>query len=169
VRIGLLTQSQHNPAVRFSNSIMANVMTLVSPVLARPRRVLVIEDDQDIVEVMTTMLAMLGHHAIAARCGGTGVARAQEFDPDAVLIDLGLPDMDGCVVAQRIRADAGRRAPMLIAVTAYSLPRDFARTAAAGFSHHVVKPPSMNALEQLISLRSVATQCRRRTDPHVRS
>ncbi|MBA3458398.1 MAG: response regulator [Deltaproteobacteria bacterium] len=133
--------------------------------LTRPRRVLLIEDDPDSAEVMTAMLTMLGHHAIAATCGAAGLARAQDFDPDAVLIDLGLPDMDGCDVARRIRTDAGRRAPLLIAVTAYSMPRDYARTAAAGFAHHVVKPPSMHALESLMKRRTVATHCRRRTDP----
>lgn len=133
--------------------------------LTRPRRVLLIEDDPDSAEVMTAMLTMLGHHAIAATCGAVGLLRAQDFDPDAVLIDLGLPDMDGCDVARRLRVEAGRRAPLLIAVTAYSLPRDYARTAAAGIAHHVVKPPSMQALESLMKQRAVATHCRRRTDP----
>jgi two-component system CheB/CheR fusion protein len=124
--------------------------------LSRPRRVLVIEDDDDVADVTATMLTMLGNHAITAANGETGIRSASEFEPDVVIIDLGLPDLDGCEVACRIRKNLDARPPMLIAVTAYSLPRDFARTAAAGFAFHLVKPTSVHVLEALMNRASGA-------------
>lgn len=134
------------------------------PFCVRPRRVLLVDDSRARLG-LETLLNMLGHHTVGVARGATAVELFRSFDPDAVVIDLGLPDMDGCDVARRMKFEARRRLPLMIAFTGWNRPEDFARTSSAGFDHHLVKPCSVNKLETLISTRPIGRACRRRTDP----
>ena len=115
-----------------------------------PRRVLVIEDDEDTRDVMRLMLEQDGHHVETAASGAEGVELALRTSPDAVLVDIGLPSVDGYAVAQRIRAGLGDSA-LLVAVTGYGREDDRRRAAAAGFDVHLVKPLDYESLLRLLA------------------
>lgn len=121
----------------------------------RGRRVLVVDDNRDAADSLAALLRLQGHAARIAYDGPAGLAAAAEFAPDVVLLDLGMPGMDGYEVARRIRAAPGLRGVALAALTGWGQPEDRRRTAAAGFDHHLVKPVEPAALEKLLAgLRS---------------
>ncbi len=115
------------------------------------RRVLVIEDKDDARQMLCAALAMEGHDVRAAEDGARGLSVAAESSPDAVIIDIGLPDMDGYEVARRLRAATNGAAPVLIALTAYGREDDQGRAREAGFHAHLVKPATAERLTQLIA------------------
>ncbi len=116
--------------------------------LAAPRRVLLIDDNQDAAESLAMMLAADGHDVRTGFSAADALALAASWPPDVVLLDIGLPGMDGYEVARRLRAGP---APMrLVALTGYGQPEDMQRSAAAGFDGHLVKPVSMVALAEAI-------------------
>jgi signal transduction histidine kinase/ActR/RegA family two-component response regulator len=111
-------------------------------------RVLVVDDNADAAETMGLLLGALGVHHGVAFDGAEALRRVEEAAPDAVLLDLGMPGMDGFEVARRIRA----RYPdvALVALTGWSQAEDIARTSGAGFSEHLSKPASPAALTALL-------------------
>jgi two-component system CheB/CheR fusion protein len=115
---------------------------------ARPRRVLVVDDEQDAALTLADLLHSYGHDTRVAFDGCAAIDMARSFEPDVVLLDLGLPDVDGYEVAKRIRAEA-KRALRLIAVTGYQ--RDDSRLREAGFDDHVIKPHCIERLSALLS------------------
>jgi PAS domain S-box-containing protein len=114
------------------------------------RRVLVIEDDEDTRDVMRLMLEQDGHHVETSASGAEGVELALRTSPDVVLVDIGLPSVDGYVVAQRIRAGLGGSV-LLVAVTGYGREDDRRRATAAGFDVHLVKPLDYEGLLRLLA------------------
>ena len=115
------------------------------------RNVLVIEDNDDARETLRRLLELAGHRATSAADGAAGLAAALLGKPDVVLIDIGLPKMDGYEVARRIRATAGDWKPFLVALTGYGLPEDRSRALEAGFDAHLIKPVNHETLETLLS------------------
>jgi two-component system CheB/CheR fusion protein len=115
-----------------------------------PRRVLVIEDDEDTRDLVRLMLERDGHHVDTAASGAQGVDLALLTSPDVVLVDIGLPSVDGYAVAQRIRAGLGGSV-LLVAVTGYGREDDRRRAAGAGFDMHLVKPVDYESLVRLVS------------------
>jgi CheY-like chemotaxis protein len=114
-------------------------------------RVLVIDDHEDVVESMATILELTGYEVGTAMDGPAGVERARAFLPHVVLLDIGLPEMDGYAVARALReTDAGRQC-VLIALTGYGQDQDRERARRAGFDHHYVKPVDMPALTRLLN------------------
>ena len=113
--------------------------------------VLLIEDNEDGREMMATMLDAHGFPVIQAADGLQGVARALEQVPDAALVDIGLPGIDGYEVARRLRADPATRAIRLIALTGYGLEEDQRRVLAAGFDQHLVKPVAIDRLLDVLA------------------
>ncbi|MDB4971140.1 MAG: hypothetical protein JWN44_6829 [Myxococcales bacterium] len=111
-------------------------------------RVLVIEDNEDAAETLKAMLAMWGHHVEWAADGLVGVAHAFSHRFDVLLVDIGLPKLDGYEVARRIRGELGSRAPLLVAMTGYGQPEDRRRAMDAGFDVYMVKPINASDLEQ---------------------
>jgi len=103
------------------------------------RRILVVEDHDDGREMLATTLRSSGHEVFVAATGGAAVEEAALRAPDVVLIDIGLPDIDGYEVAQRVRGELGQ-AVRLVALTGYGQPRDRVRSARSGFDAHLVKP-----------------------------
>jgi len=122
------------------------------PAVAAPaRRVLVIEDNEDAREMLRNLLLVLGHEVYEACDGAAGIQEAQRLRPDAALIDIGLPGIDGYEVARRLRTEVpGAR---LVAVTGYGQPEDRERALAAGFDEHVVKPVDPEQLQRLLAVR----------------
>jgi CheY-like chemotaxis protein len=115
------------------------------------RHILLIEDNADACETLRALLEMHGHHVDIAADGVTGLERALSLQPEVVLVDVGLPRMDGYEVARRIRASKGIRRPMLVAVTGYGAPEDRQRALDAGFDAHVTKPVEYSTLLPLIA------------------
>ena len=114
------------------------------------RRVLVVDDNIDAAECLAMLLQLQGHQVRLVHDGLAALAAVREFIPDAVLLDLGLPDIDGYAVAQRIRGDIDLRQPRLIALTGWGSEEDRRRTLAAGFDHHLVKPVDGARLEDAL-------------------
>ena len=115
-----------------------------------PRRVLVVEDDADSREVMVLFLARAGHEVSGAATGHAAIDQAVRDRPDIALIDLGLPDVDGCEVARALRARLGS-ATRLIALTGSSEPQDAVRVRGAGFEAHLVKPVDPETLRRMVA------------------
>jgi PAS domain S-box-containing protein len=114
-----------------------------------PRRILIVEDNNDARLMLRHLLELSGHEVHEAGDGVKGLEQALVLHPDAVVIDLGLPGLDGYQVAQRIRA-AGRRDVILIAVTGYGQREDRLRSSAAGFDAHLTKPVDPAAIDALL-------------------
>ena len=117
----------------------------------RSRSILLIEDNEDARESLRLLLESLGHLVFEAAEGGSGLALARHHRPEVVLIDLGLPGLDGYEVAQALRASPGGETTTLIAVTGYGQAEDRRRSKDAGFDAHLVKPVSQSLLVQLIT------------------
>ena len=113
--------------------------------------VLVVDDDRDAAESMGMLLEVEGHIVHYAHNGSGAVDAAAEIRPDVVLLDIGLPGIDGYEVARRLRSEAATRDSIMIAITGYGQEEDRALAEAAGFDHHLVKPVSVSALRALIA------------------
>lgn len=118
---------------------------------APERQVLVVEDNADAGESLVALLELLGQRAEWVGTGEGGVQRATALQPDLVLVDVGLPDIDGHEVARRLRAQPDTRALRLVALTGYGTPEDRQRALAAGFDDHLAKPIGLPELELLLS------------------
>ena len=114
------------------------------------RRVLIVEDNVDAAETLATVLELWGHEVRVAFDGAQGILLAKEFAPDIVLVDIGLPGMDGFDVARELRS---HQMPHLhlVALTGYGADADRARGVAAGFDSYLVKPPPMEALVEILA------------------
>ena len=119
------------------------------PTEAVPQRVLVIEDNSDGREMLATLLRLAGHEVHAAGTGADGIRMALEHSPAVVLLDIGLPDVNGYEVGRELRRRLGPTV-RLVALTGYGQPQDRARTEGAGFDAHVVKPVDPAKLGELL-------------------
>lgn len=120
---------------------------------AAPRRVLVVDDNPDAAESLEMLLRVLGAETRVAGDGEAALAAVRDFHPSIVLLDLGMPGMDGYEVARRIRErpdELGR--PLLIALTGWGQPEDRRRTREAGFDDHLVKPVDLGVLKSLLAV-----------------
>jgi CheY-like chemotaxis protein len=115
------------------------------------RRVLVVDDDQDVVQAMTFTLRLLGYDVASARDGTEALALLARFWPDAAILDLCMPDLDGYEVARRIRALPGGAELLLVAVSGMCDVEHRQRSTAAGFDHHVGKPAKFTEIAELIA------------------
>ena len=122
------------------------------PVPGVRRRVLAVDDNRDSAESLCMLLELWGHDARCAFDGKEALDVAEIFEPDVVLLDIGLPGMSGYELAARLRASHALRQVTLIAVTGYGQEEDRRQVRAAGFDHHLVKPVDSDALERLLSM-----------------
>jgi CheY-like chemotaxis protein len=113
-------------------------------------RVLVVDDNADAAESMGMVLELLGLEHRIAFDGPTALDLVASFEPDVMLLDIGMPGMDGYEVARRLRDLPNGSAVRLIALTGWSQPQDRERTRAAGFDHHLSKPVDIGALQALL-------------------
>jgi signal transduction histidine kinase/ActR/RegA family two-component response regulator len=114
-------------------------------------RILIVEDNADAAESLALLLEMLGHEVRTVHDGESALATAHEYQPEAVLLDIGLPGIDGYEVARRLRTDPSCSHARLIAVSGYGLEADRRRARDSGFDGHVIKPVEANALRTLLS------------------
>jgi PAS domain S-box-containing protein len=114
------------------------------------RAVVLIEDNEDARETLRALLEDDGHHVEVAADGPSGLARAEAMRPDVVLVDLGLPGMDGYEVARRIRAWPGEE-PLLVAISGYGQADDRRRSREAGFDAHLTKPVAPDHLTRVLA------------------
>jgi CheY-like chemotaxis protein len=107
---------------------------------ARSRRVLVVEDNADARDMLVFLLKHHGHDVRAASDGPAAIETTESFVPEVVLLDVGLPGLDGYEVAQRLRASPRTSEALLVALTGYGQAEDREKAFAAGFDHHLLKP-----------------------------
>ena len=112
-------------------------------------RVLIVDDNDDAGDTLGTLLGTLQADVRTVRTGPDALAIIDEFDPDVVLLDIGMPFMDGYEVARRIRLKRGGSV-VLIALTGWGQDEDVRRADLAGFDHHLVKPPDLEKLGKLL-------------------
>ncbi|MDE2050467.1 MAG: response regulator [Gammaproteobacteria bacterium] len=117
---------------------------------APKRRLLVVDDNRDAAESMSMLLQMWGHEVAFAYDGPSAIETAQQWGPEAVFLDIGLPGMDGYEVAERLRELPQAKGAVLIAITGYGQEDDRLRSRRAGIDHHLVKPVAPDALRSLI-------------------
>jgi signal transduction histidine kinase len=115
------------------------------------RRVLVVDDNADAADSLGVLLEMMGHEVRTAYDGVEAVAKTAEFAPDVVLLDIGLPRMNGYEAARRIRQQPSGRAMRLVALTGWGQDEDKRRSREAGFDVHVTKPLDPALLERLLT------------------
>ncbi len=121
-----------------------------------PRRVLIIEDQQDARDSLRMLLELDGHDVAIARDGAEGLAKLANMDPDAALVDIGLPGIDGYEVARRAKELPNRKNILLIALSGYAQREDRERSREAGFDLHLAKPVAYDDLRQALSKPPVA-------------
>ncbi|MGB6487459.1 MAG: response regulator [Steroidobacteraceae bacterium] len=114
------------------------------------RRLLVVDDNRDAAESMSMLLQMWGHEVVFAYDGPSALETAEQWQPEAVFLDIGLPGMDGYEVAERLRELPHAKGAVLIAITGYGQDDDRRRSRRAGIDHHLVKPVAPDALRSLI-------------------
>jgi PAS domain S-box-containing protein len=114
-------------------------------------KVLVADDNEDAVLLLSAVVEMLGHEVCAATDGRQAVELARDLKPDLVLMDLGMPRLDGLEAARRIRQEPWGHKPVLVAITGWGQGDDVRRTQEAGFNLHVTKPVEAQALRELLS------------------
>lgn len=116
-----------------------------------PRRILVVDDNVDLTQTLKMLLEALGHEVYSAYEGRSGLDMARRFLPDVVILDIGLPGMNGLDVARQLRTEFPRREFLLIALTGYGRVQDCRRSRQAGFDHHLVKPLDIGRLQSLLA------------------
>jgi two-component system CheB/CheR fusion protein len=114
-------------------------------------RVLVVDDLVDAADSTALLIRAEGHEARVAYEAEAGLRLAQEYVPDVVLLDIGLPGVNGWQAARRLRELPGLDRALVVAVTGFSQPSDFRRSYEAGFSQHLVKPLDPDQLSDLLT------------------
>ena len=117
---------------------------------AEPRRVLIVDDNADAADSLAMLLNAMDHDTRVAYNGMEALACVQTFKPQAGLIDIGLPGMNGYELAKRLRAMPNLNGLRLIALTGYGQPEDHERSKEAGFDDHLVKPVDLSALDRAL-------------------
>jgi PAS domain S-box-containing protein len=118
---------------------------------ARPElKILVVDDNQDAADACAMLLELSGHHVQTAYTGLRGLELAESFHPHALLLDIGLPDLNGYELAAKIRGAPWGRGIILIAVTGWGQDEDRRRAFEAGCDHHLTKPVSVEAVESVL-------------------
>jgi signal transduction histidine kinase len=114
-------------------------------------RILVADDNKDAAETLAVVLQTLGHTVHHVNDGEAAISAVETFDPQVVLLDIGMPKLNGYEVCRRIRAQAGGPLRTLVAITGWGQPEDMESSGSAGFDHHLVKPVDISTLSKLIA------------------
>ena len=115
-------------------------------------RVLIVDDNRDAADALAELLIFSGAEVTTAYTGAQALQRFERGSFDAAVLDIGLPDMDGCQLAQQVRQLPQGAELLLIALTGWGQPEDKERIEAAGFDHHLVKPTDLASLQMLLKL-----------------
>ena len=122
----------------------------IRPLPGRPLRILLADDDRDATLSLATLLKLEGYEVRHVYDGGATLPAVREFQPDIVLIDIGMPKLSGYDVARHIREHYGKDRPVLVALTGWKQASDRILATLAGFHHHVAKPYDPGQLLALI-------------------
>jgi len=142
------------PALERAPAVLAAAPRAAPPRAMRSIRILVVDDNRDSADSMGALLTLLGAEARVAYGGVEALDAVQASPPDALLLDIGLPEIDGYEVARRIRARPELREVVLVALTGWGQADDRVRSREAGFDHHLVKPVDAHVLETLLTTLS---------------
>ncbi len=118
---------------------------------AQRLRVLVIDDDQDVANSLAVWFETFGHQVEIASDGTQGISTAQAFAPDIIMLDIGLPNMDGYQVARKLREQPSTQRVWIIALSGYDQKKNSLSVESAGFDHYLMKPPNLTQLQDLIA------------------
>ncbi len=124
---------------------------MTHPVVASGHRLLVVDDNRDAAESLGMLFTLQGHEVRIAHSGAEALEITATYVPDLIFLDIGMPGMDGHEVARRIRRQPGLQHVVLAALTGWGQQEDRRRTAEAGFDHHLVKPPTPAAVEEVLA------------------
>jgi two-component system CheB/CheR fusion protein len=113
-------------------------------------KVLVVDDNVDLVEMLSMVVEGAGHHVRKAFDGRSGISAALEYQPDLILLDVGMPDMDGTEVAKELRRHRDVAGARIVALTGWGQAEDRERTADAGFDDHLTKPADPARIQQIL-------------------
>jgi CheY-like chemotaxis protein len=119
--------------------------------MACPKAILIVDDNRDAADSLAMLLELGGHQVTAVYSAPEALKRASELKPAVILLDIGLPEIDGCEVARRMRGMPELRGVRLVALTGHGRDEDRERTRDAGFDHHLVKPIDLDELERTVS------------------
>ncbi len=125
--------------------------TVSSPTPRSRRRVLVVDDNVDGAESLAKVLQICGHEARTAHGGPEALDAARQFQPDVVLLDIGLPGMNGYEVAKRLRGDPALAGAMLVALTGWGSEDDKRQSREAGFDYHLTKPVEVTSIQSILA------------------
>ena len=117
----------------------------------KPCRVLVVDDNVDYAQSMAMLLEASEHHVQAVYDGPTALETALNYRPDVVLLDIGLPGLDGFEVARAIRLQPLLKHIVLVAITGYGGEKDRQRSREAGFDYHLIKPAALTQVQQILA------------------
>jgi CheY-like chemotaxis protein len=114
-------------------------------------RVLVVDDNVDAATTLAMLVEESGHRVWKAHTGQAALAAALDYRPDVMLLDIGLPELDGFEVAKRIRQQPVLHNIVLVAMTGYGRDTDRQRSQEAGFDHHLAKPADFGKVQQILA------------------
>jgi CheY-like chemotaxis protein len=139
------------PRVAAPGDSAAAAQYALAPADTHALRLLVVDDNDDAGQMLGLYLEAAGYRVTVVQSARAALELASAEPPDACLLDIGLPDMDGNQLARRLRQLPQLASTTLVAITGYGQDADRARTAEAGFDHHFVKPVDMEALLGVLS------------------
>jgi PAS domain S-box-containing protein len=138
------------PLAAAPNDTLATLAALPGPGSVGRKRIIVVDDNDDQVQSLAMLLTMMGHTVSQATSGPDAIAQAVEFRPDVMLVDIGMPGMEGYEVARRIREKPDMRNVFLVAQTGWGGDIERQRSREAGFDDHLVKPLTPATLDEVL-------------------
>ena len=129
-----------------------------------PCRLLIVDDNRDAADTLGMLLGELGATVDVAHSGPDALRKLDDFQPDAVLLDIGMPGMDGYEVSRHVRSSSTHSDVLLIALTGWGQLDDRERSKRAGFDHHLIKPPDIDRLRSILVARAVTADAAKRCD-----
>jgi two-component system CheB/CheR fusion protein len=151
VRLPVLSPASSEPERHGDAADRIVVASTLSPVAVPPRRVLVVDDNVDTAESLALLLRLQGHEVETAHDGPAALEKAGSFHPEVVLLDIGLPGLDGYQVASRLRGRPRTARALLVALTGYGQEEDQHLAREAGFDHHLTKPVDLPVIYELLA------------------
>jgi PAS domain S-box-containing protein len=139
------------PALEESVVLKTSPKVILPRVARQSSRVLVVDDNRDTASGLSRLLKLIGHDVQVAHDGPTAIEKARAHRPEIVILDIGLPGMDGYQVAKQLRLEECCKNSMIIAASGYGQEEDRRRSREAGFDHHLVKPVDVDVLMTLFA------------------
>jgi CheY-like chemotaxis protein len=151
VRLPLIASDEGQAASGEKEETGGDALAAHAPLPAAKKRILVVDDNLDSAESLTMLLELTGNETHAAYDGLEAVEAAAAFRPDVILLDIGLPELNGYDVARKIREQSWGQSIVLVALTGWGQEEDRRRAHEAGFNYHLTKPVDPAALRKLLA------------------